>query len=295
MYDFLIVKPRRVSASSTAIRSYLMSEGYSVAYTYKNANGVWIGSPRLKNNRGQYNTTGIVVNWGNSGFDINSVLDEALVLNHPTNIALAANKLHAFRKLAESPVGPYTPTFYTSWNTIPNNEQEYVARAILTGSGGAGITVGRKEDLPRDCPLYTRYYKKREEFRVHVSRGDVIAVQRKAIRRDAITADTNWKVRNHANGFVFARNDGFFTDHTHLYERLTNLAKDTVRYLGLSFGAVDIIWNERDGCFWILEVNTAPGVEGATINDYGNMLISTLSVHRNMEFNVVDGANDLDF
>lgn len=283
MYDFLIVKPRRVSASATAIRSYLINEGYSVAYTYKNANGVWIGSPRFKDNLGRYNTTGIVVNWGNSSFDVNSVREEALVLNHPSNIALAANKLHAFRKLIDSAVNPYVPRFYSSWESIPDSLSEYVARAILTGSGGAGITVGKKRDLPRDCPLYTQYYKKREEFRVHVSKGEVIAVQRKAIRRDAITDDTNWKVRNHANGFIFARNDGFFIDHANLYERLVNLASDSVKALGLDFGAVDIIWNERESCFWILEVNTAPGVEGATINDYGNMLIRVLSNLRNMD------------
>jgi len=40
--------------------------------------------------------------------------------------------------------------------------------------------------------------------------------------------------------------------------------------LGLDFGAVDIIWNNHYQLATVLEVNTAPGLEGQTITDYAN-------------------------
>jgi glutathione synthase/RimK-type ligase-like ATP-grasp enzyme len=37
---------------------------------------------------------------------------------------------------------------------------------------------------------------------------------------------------------------------------------------GLDFGAVDVIWNERQQRAYVLEINSAPGLEGTTIDDY---------------------------
>jgi D-alanine-D-alanine ligase-like ATP-grasp enzyme len=36
----------------------------------------------------------------------------------------------------------------------------------------------------------------------------------------------------------------------------------------LDFGAVDVIWNEKQQRAYVLEVNTAPGLEGQTVDDY---------------------------
>ena len=42
----------------------------------------------------------------------------------------------------------------------------------------------------------------------------------------------------------------------------------------LDFGAVDIIFNERENKAYVLEINSAPGLEGSTIQDYATMLQS---------------------
>jgi len=41
-----------------------------------------------------------------------------------------------------------------------------------------------------------------------------------------------------------------------------------VNCLGLDFGAVDIIYNQKKDVSFVLEVNTAPGLEGSTLNEY---------------------------
>jgi D-alanine-D-alanine ligase-like ATP-grasp enzyme len=38
--------------------------------------------------------------------------------------------------------------------------------------------------------------------------------------------------------------------------------------LGLDFGAADVLFNARRNQAYVLEVNTAPGLEGQTVNDY---------------------------
>ena len=36
----------------------------------------------------------------------------------------------------------------------------------------------------------------------------------------------------------------------------------------LDFGAVDLIWNEHENKCYVLEVNSAPGIEGTTLQQY---------------------------
>ena len=51
-----------------------------------------------------------------------------------------------------------------------------------------------------------------------------------------------------------------------------SLAIDSVAALRLDFGAVDIIWNKRHDRYYTLEVNTAPGLEGTTLERYSNAI-----------------------
>jgi D-alanine-D-alanine ligase-like ATP-grasp enzyme len=36
----------------------------------------------------------------------------------------------------------------------------------------------------------------------------------------------------------------------------------------LDFVAVDVVWNEHEKQAYVLEINTAPGLEGATVESY---------------------------
>jgi D-alanine-D-alanine ligase-like ATP-grasp enzyme len=113
--------------------------------------------------------------------------------------------------------------------------------------------------------------KKKDEYRIHVLRKpgeepEVISVQRKAKRHDA--EDVDFKIRNLANGFVFVRK-GVIPP-----QDATNQAVEAIKATGLAFGAVDVLWNERLGQAFVLEVNTAPGLEGQTVEDYVNAFAS---------------------
>jgi glutathione synthase/RimK-type ligase-like ATP-grasp enzyme len=110
--------------------------------------------------------------------------------------------------------------------------------------------------------------KKRDEYRIHVGRRGIIAIQRKAIPNGTEPIDT--RIRNHHNGYVFLRNN------VQPPQQILEQATAATNALGLDFGAVDIIWNNHYQLATVLEVNTAPGLEGQTIEDYANYFINLI-------------------
>lgn len=204
-------------------------------------------------------TSGTIINWGDSTCPFKNAI------NKPDNVAVATNKLRCFNALSKETSVPI-PHYATrkedvSWNGFT------VLRHKLTGHSGEGIEIVDGLPLP-DAPLYVEYIKRSEEYRVHVIGDQVCLVQRKARRRDVPDERVNWKVRNHANGFIYQR-EGVSPP-----ESVTRAAVDTIRVLGLDFGAVDVILGKKA---YVLEVNTAPGMEGSTVNDYADGFRAFLS------------------
>jgi glutathione synthase/RimK-type ligase-like ATP-grasp enzyme len=204
-----------------------------------------------------------VINWGAS--HLPEEVAKCIVFNSPEAVNRASDKLKFFEN-AEC----RKPEWFTDWREAcaysEENDCTIVVRHILNGHSGEGIElVERGEYMPEEAPLYTAYVPKRHEYRVHVFRGEVIDVQRKARRRDVADEDVNWKVRNNANGFVFARNGDALGDvPPDVLEQATN----AVNSLDLDFGAADVIFNEHQSLAYVLEVNTAPGLVGTTLHNY---------------------------
>lgn len=172
------------------------------------------------------------------------------------------------------------PQFWTRREDIPNEAFPIVCRTVLNGHSGRGIVIANNVGELVNAPLYVKYIKKLHEFRIHVGKfsedlgnypyaegGDVpryqvICQQRKAIPNG--TTPTNTLVRNHDNGYIYVR-EGFETP-----VQVIEQAQAAITALGLDFGAVDVIWNQHYQQAYVLEVNTAPGLEGSTVTDYAN-------------------------
>lgn len=199
----------------------------------------------------------VIINWGDSECRLTPCL------NRPEAIRLASNKREAFLKLAAE--GVPVPRFATSKDDVTWSGTT-VVRHKLTGHSGEGIElVDNKTNLP-DAPLYVQYVKKEQEYRIHVGKQNetvvVFAQQRKARSHSVPEGQVNWRVRSHSNGFVFVR-EGFTTP-----DCVLQAATMAVPALGLDFGAVDVIYNAKEGKAYVLEINTAPGLEGQTVADY---------------------------
>lgn len=170
-------------------------------------------------------------------------------------------QLEAFTK-----AGVPCPKYTTRKDNIKELESKVVlARTVLNGTNGEGIVEFPVDsnDIP-EAPLYTGYIPKEAEYRVHVFNGQVIDKQQKRKRRDAVEA--NYKVRNVSNGFIYARSN--ITDDA----RLGDIAVAAVSALGYQYGACDIIYNRKLDSYFVLEVNSRPGLEGQTVESYAKAI-----------------------
>lgn len=203
----------------------------------------------------------VIINWGNTEDVCNP---GGRMLNLPLMIRNASNKLMFFNRMSEEGCGDIIPAFWTNRGDIPDDAFPIVCRTILAGHSGAGIVIADTRDDLVDAPLYVKYVKKQDEYRVHVGRRDgesiIISTQQK--RRRLEHDDPNWQVRNHANGFIYARGD------VDPPACVLDAARRALEATGLDFGAVDVIYNARHAIPYVLEINTAPGLEGSTVDDY---------------------------
>ena len=233
-----------------------------------------IGAKQVKLVDSRYRNTerDFTINWGSTQFLPN--IDYRYVLNHPEAIALAANKLSFFQRVAANGHANLVPQFWTNKKDIPDEAFPIVCRTLLNAHSGRGIVIADGRDQLVDAPLYTQYVKKQDEFRIHLGYGFkpedkqesiIIAVQQKKRRLDHPDEQVNWKVRNHANGFIYAR------ENVRTAQAVIDAAKIVFEQCtDLDFGAVDVIYNAKSGRAYVLEINTAPGLEGQTLEDYAN-------------------------
>lgn len=230
-----------------------------------------IGAKRIKHKNSKFKPRGkTVINWGSSQLP---PFPGAKIINQPEAVALATNKLTFFKTFGEDSdlVVPYT-TDVAKVREWLQAGKTVVARTKLTGHSGEGIVLleGKDAEIVK-APLYTLYVPKKDEYRVHVARKQVenannifvFDIQRKAKKADV--EEANFKIRNLANGFIYARNE-LVTP-----ECVEDVALKAFEALGLDFGAIDIIYNAKQDRAYVLEVNTAPGLTGTTLDNYVKM------------------------
>lgn len=211
-----------------------------------------------------------VLNWGATALP-REVL-KCTVYNKPENVRMSSNKLMFFDAVKNQGLGegPRVPQHSTSTEDVKKylaNGEMWVARKVLAGHSGEGIVIMDHEEDFVNAPLYTKYVKKRYEYRVHISNNGVFDIQRKAKRKDIEDDDVNWQVRNHDNGFIYMRGDNDETP-----DDVTEQAKKAFAVTGLDFAAIDVIYNSHEKKAYVLEVNTAPGLEGTTLENYSEMI-----------------------
>lgn len=201
-----------------------------------------------------------IINWGNTTTPAwMTKWADQVILNKPECVYVAANKLLTFEKFVEA--GVKHPEWTTEEIVAAEwlEEVDIIARLTLTGKGGDGIVLLKTTDFTIPAPLYTKYFKKRYEYRVHVFNGKVIDFVQKKQRQGQ---PANFQVRNAVNGWVFCR-EGVV-----LPECVAEQAIKAADALGLTFGAVDVGFNEKKQEPCVFEVNTAPGLEGTTLHSY---------------------------
>lgn len=248
--------------NSSRIKIYPYRKGSKGAKTLS----TFLGCKVLRTNNSKYKPKlgDTVINWGSSKVPN---LYPASVLN--SWVELAQSKLKSFLAFSESDCGLQYPDFWVSKTEIPDNAFPVVCRTLLSSHSGRGIVIANTRDDLVDAPLYVKYIKKKEEYRVHVLFGKVFFTQRKA--RKLSVSSPDWRVRNLSGGFVFVEAEEG-VDESVLHQAI--LAVNT---LGLDFGGVDILWNKEQKKAYVIEVNTACGLEDRTAAKYAESLLASLN------------------
>lgn len=217
---------------------------------------------KRENSKYKYRNGDRVINWGCS--TPLAHLGGVPIINCFPAVGVASNKLSFFTKSSIADDAPRLPPWTTDPAVVTSWLQEgftVCARKSLTGHSAAGLVIfdAMSPEVP-EAPLYTRYVKKKDEYRIHIFDGQIIDVQRKALREGV--ENPNWKIRNAANGFVYVRGN------VEAPEDVITQASKAMNSIGLDFGAVDVIWNEHEQQAYVLEINSAPGLAGTTVTNY---------------------------
>ena len=238
----------------------------------------------------KYDSLDYLINWGASKeprpvfLRLCDIKCHVEVFNYFDNVKATQNKLNFLAECHEIgiPAVEYTSEFDTAIGWVEQGHPVF-ARTLLRSHSGNGIVVcnpgtdggnkastWREGELDRDsreqlpnCVLYTKGIRSRHEYRVHVC-GKLIDVQKKRIPYN--TVPTSRLIKNHANGWIYAREKLNST----AYNIVVSLAKDVMNAFDLAFGAVDIIYDRHADVYRVLEVNTAPNLEGTTREFYLN-------------------------
>lgn len=203
----------------------------------------------------------VVVNWGSS-----NIPDYAPATTLNPNVEVATCKLETFRALMNADVS--TPR----WTVNKDNSLQdaiafegwnypIVCRTKLRGHSGDGIVIANTPEELVPAPLYTEYIKKQDEYRIHVVGDKVAYAQRKALKNG--WENPNWQIRNLASGFVFVD-----TELEDIPKMALEEAVKAVQALSLDFGGVDVIWNAYKATAYVLEINTACGLEERSAQRY---------------------------
>lgn len=217
---------------------------------------------RIRHNRSGFlgRSSKTVINWGST--EVPPEVKKCCILNPPELVRYASNKLSFFKKVSDK-------CRTVPWTTSKSEAEKWIAdkgvvvqRTILSGHSGHGIVIAENVNQLIKAPLYTLYVPKQSEYRIHIMKGEVIDIQRKI--RDPDREPSDWKVRSHDNGFIYVRT-GFVCPPEVIKQSLA-----AVLASGLDFGATDCIFNSKRNEGYILEINTAPGLEGTTVTNYAN-------------------------
>ena len=224
-----------------------------------------LGAKRIKHENSKFkgNPNKTVINWGSSKLPVEVM--KCKVINHPDKVILCSDKLNFFKRVSAEIVPEWTEVMDEALSWVANG-YTVCARTILNGHSAEGLVLMDKDhpDNFVKAPLYTRYIPKKDEFRVHVVNGVVVDVQRKVVKKEKLDSgeDINWKIRNLGNGFIYQRENIVVPD------EVKAVSTKAVEQIGLDFGAVDVVVDVKTQKPYVLEINTAPGITGATVKAY---------------------------
>jgi glutathione synthase/RimK-type ligase-like ATP-grasp enzyme len=200
------------------------------------------------NSRDKY---GVLFNWGSLRKDFNS----NILLNKEDGVRVSRNKVRTLEVLRDK--GIRVPRFTKNFEEAKNFKFPVYCRKNYL-NGGVGIFVAETKEQLIHSDFYTESINVEAEYRVHVFKDKILCWAKK-IPKDQYSSRY---IRNHSKGYKFS-----LMDNSRIFTKLEEYAIKSINAVGLDYGCIDCVLS-TDHKFYVLETNSAVGLEGTTLDMY---------------------------
>lgn len=147
-----------------------------------------------------------------------------------------------------------------------------LCRVLLQGQEGHGIIIADKIKELVDAPVYVEYKEKTIEYRVNLYKGEFVNHREKR-RKIGFEEpeDGDDRIRNINNGYVYC------LPRFNLPNKILLTAIRAAWVTDSDIVGVDIAYNRHTNEHFIIEVNSAPALEGTTVDGYVNEILKEIA------------------
>lgn len=244
----------------------------------------------------------VVFNYGRSQLPIwwdEAKAKGAVMINNPAGVGKCVDKIKTLDILNAKgiPCVEHTTDANFANDMWLANGDSVIARSTTTGKQGNGISLYvpyenchlsndgiNFDNFNYGAPLYTKYFPKTHEFRVHVFGDKVIDIRQKKRMSSKTLAERGLEldevVRNHKRGWVFAKNDLICDTPQGNRSALEQISLEASKELGMDYCGVDLlaIYGPNGNLVnaVVCEVNSAPNMRGSTFDVYAKEIEARL-------------------
>lgn len=148
---------------------------------------------------------------------------------------------------------------------------QMVCRTLLQGQEGHGIVIADTPEELVDAKAYVEYTPKDREYRVNLFKGAIVNVREKLKKKGYVAPeDADPRIRNVVGGYVYC------IPKRDIPQCVLDTATKAFRITDSDIIGVDVAYNSRTNRDFILEVNSAPSLEGVTVTDFSAAIINHL-------------------
>ena len=147
-----------------------------------------------------------------------------------------------------------------------------VVRKELSKSGGKGIVICRNEAefTPLREFMWSYWVNFRYELGVHILGGEIVKIFKKLWI--GTEPEPEFPIKNSD------RNYSFSICKLESFKRLPEIVRNLISIVPIQFGRIDIGWDEEEGQYKVIEINSAPGLSenDSTLNLYAEFLMKRI-------------------
>ncbi len=176
-------------------------------------------------------------------------------------------KQYEFFKANDIPHAPFSVNIEDAKKWLKNGHA-VVCREFIKSQKGNGLHVAASLDDLVEAKVYTKYMKKKREFRVNLFQHKVVNI------REKVGQASKWFIATQANGYSTTHVKTPISNEAYL----RSIAEAASHVSSSDFIGVDVGYNAFYDEYFVLEVNSGPSIEGSSVGDFVKVMKEAANV-----------------